>query len=128
MLHIKPRFKVKGFLMRIGELSRRTGISSSRIRFYEKHEVLPKPVRDDNGYRAYPDTAAKILSLIDDAQRLGFSLSEIRAGVSEAAPNFPSRPAMVKALRGKLDHIDQHIKEVQTRRRQIVKLLKEMGD
>ena len=114
--------------MRIGELSRRTGISTSRIRFYEKHEVLPKPSRDGNGYRKYPDTAAKILELIDAAQRLGFSLSEIRKGLSEAAPNLPSRGALVKALRGKLDHIDQHIKEVRARRREIVKLLKEMGD
>jgi MerR family transcriptional regulator, copper efflux regulator len=114
--------------MRIGELSRRTRISNSRIRFYERHEVLPQPTRDENGYRKYPDSAPKILELIDAAQQLGFSLSEIRAGLSEAAPNFPSRAAMVKALRGKLDHIDQHIKEVRARRRQIMKLLKEMGD
>jgi MerR family transcriptional regulator, copper efflux regulator len=114
--------------MRIGELSQRTGISTSRIRFYEKHEVLPKPIRGENGYRTYPETAAKILGLIDGAQRLGFSLSEIRAGLSEAAPNFPSRAAMVKALRSKLDHMDQHIKETRARRRQIVKLLKELGD
>jgi DNA-binding transcriptional MerR regulator len=114
--------------MRIGELSRRTGISTSRIRFYERHDVLPKPIRDENGYRTYPDTAVKILELIDGAQRLGFSLSEIRAGLSEAAPNLPSHAAMVKALRRKLDHIDQHIKEVRARRRQIVKLLKEKFD
>jgi MerR family copper efflux transcriptional regulator len=114
--------------MRIGELSRKTGIATSRIRFYEKHNVLPKPARNGNGYRTYPDTAAKILQLIDAAQRLGFTLSEIRAAPSEAAPNFPSRAAMVKALRGKLGHIDQHIKEVRARRRQIVKLLAEMGD
>ena len=53
--------------MRIGELSRRTGISTSRIRFYEKHNVLPKPTRNGNGYRTYPDTAVKFLSLIDGA-------------------------------------------------------------
>src|ERR1700735_4329735 len=114
--------------MRIGELSRKTGISTSRIRFYEKHALLPKAIRDGNGYRAYPDTAVKILGLIDGAQRLRVSLSEIGAALREAAPNFPSRSAMVKALRGKLDHIDQHIKEVRARRRQIVKLLGEMGD
>ena len=74
--------------MRIGELSRRTGISTSRIRFYEKHDVLPKPIRDGNGYRAYPDTAVKILSLIDDAQRLGFSLSEIRAAPQRSRAQF----------------------------------------
>jgi MerR family transcriptional regulator, copper efflux regulator len=45
--------------MRIGELSRQTGISTSRIRFYEKHALLPKAIRAGNGYRAYPDTAVK---------------------------------------------------------------------
>jgi MerR family transcriptional regulator, copper efflux regulator len=119
-------FKVKGIPMRIGELSKRSGISTSRIRFYEKHEVLPKAVRGANGYREYPDAVVKMLSLIDDAQRLGFSLSEIRDGLSEAAPNFPSRAAMAKALRNKLDSIDQHIKGVQARRREVVKLLEQM--
>ena len=114
--------------MRIGELSTRTGISTSRIRFYERHDVLPKPIRDGNGYRTYPDTALKILELIDGAQRLGFSLNEIRAGLSEAAPDLPSHAAKAKALRSKLAHIDQHIKEVRARRRQIVKLLKEKHD
>ena len=53
--------------MRIGELSKRTGISTSRIRFYEKRGVLSKAARGENGYREYPDTAMKMLSLIDDA-------------------------------------------------------------
>src|SRR5580704_1516489 len=110
--------------MRIGELSGRTGISTSRIRFYERHDVLPKPTRNGNGYRTYPDTAVKILELIDAAQQLGFSLSEIRVALSEAAPNFPSRAAMAKAWRSKLEQIDEHIREFGARRQQIVKLFK----
>jgi DNA-binding transcriptional MerR regulator len=62
--------------MRIGELAKRTGVSTSRIRFYEKHDVVPKAIRGENGYRKYPDTAVKMLNLIDGAQRLGFSLRE----------------------------------------------------
>jgi DNA-binding transcriptional MerR regulator len=118
----------RGIPTRIGELSTRTGISASRIRFYETCDVLSKPIRGENGYREYPDTAVKMLGLIDDAQRLGFSLSEIRDALNEAAPNFPSRAALIKALRSKLETIDQHMKEVRARRRQIVKLLKDMGD
>ncbi len=114
--------------MRIGELSRRTGIAASRIRFYERHKVLPKAARSENGYREYPDTAVKTLKLIDGAQRLGFSLNEISNRLSEAAPNFPSRAAMVEALRSKLEDIDRHVAEVRARRRQIVKLLKEIND
>ena len=57
-----------------------------------------------------------------------FSLSEIRAGLSEAAPDFPSRAAMVKALRRKLESIDQHMIEVRARRREIMRLLDKIGD
>lgn len=113
--------------MRIGELSRRTGIAASRIRFYEKHEVLPKAIRGGNGYREYPDTAVKMLALIDGAQGLGFSLSEIRTGLTEAAPNFPTHAAMAQALRRKLHDIDRHMKEIRARRRRIVDLLAELG-
>jgi MerR family transcriptional regulator, copper efflux regulator len=114
--------------MRIGELARRTGISASRIRFYERHEVLPKAVRGENGYREYPDMAVKTLGLIDDAQRLGFSLNEIRARLSESAPDFPSHAAMTEALQNKLQSIDQHMKEVRARRREIVRLLEELAN
>jgi MerR family transcriptional regulator, copper efflux regulator len=119
-------FKVKGMPMRIGELSKKAGISTSRIRFYEKHDIVPKVIRGDNGYRDYPDTAVKMLTLIDTAQRLGFSLNEIRDALSEAAPNFPSKATMEKALRSKLESIDQHIERVRDRRIQVVKLLEEM--
>jgi MerR family copper efflux transcriptional regulator len=119
MLHVERRFKVKGdFDAHRGALQK-DGDLTSRIRFYEKRAVLPKPIRGENGYREYPGRVAKMLSLINDAQRLGFSLNEIRAGLSEAVP---------KALRSKLENIDQYIKEARARRRQIVKLLKEMGD
>jgi DNA-binding transcriptional MerR regulator len=112
----------------IGELAKQTGISASRIRFYERRELLPKPSRGDNGYREYPAIAIKLLSLIDGAQRLGFSLTEIRDALSGSAPDFPSRAAMVEALRSKLASIDRHIREIRARRREIVKLLAEMRE
>jgi DNA-binding transcriptional MerR regulator len=38
--------------MRIGELSRRTGVPHRLLRYYEEHGLLA-PERDRNGYRAY---------------------------------------------------------------------------
>ncbi|GAA0334733.1 MerR family DNA-binding transcriptional regulator [Sphingomonas oligophenolica] len=113
--------------MRIGELSRRTGISASRIRFYERHQVVPVADRGQNGYRDYPETAVKRLKLINDAQQLGFSLKEVRAFLDDAAPSFPSRAATIEALRRKIADIDQHLKEVRARRGRITNLLKEIG-
>ena len=114
--------------MRIGELSRRAGISASRIRLYEKRKLIPPAVRGANGHREYPLSAEKTLSLIDCARRLGFSLGEIRVGISEAAPDFPSPAAMAEALRARLTSVEQHIEEAQARRRQVLQLLKEMRE
>jgi len=113
--------------MRIGELAKKSGLSASRIRFYEAQKVLPKPARGKNGYREYPDTAVTTLRLIDDAQRLGFSLGGIRDALTQAAPRLPSRKAMLEALECQLVSIDQHIQEAKSRRKKIVKLLAELG-
>lgn len=114
--------------LRIGELSRQTGVAASRIRFYERNGVLPKAGRGLNGYREYPLTAVKLLGLIDGAQRLGFSLAEIRDALAEAAPNFPSHDALARVLRTKLAALDQHLKDIRARRREIIALLGELGE
>ncbi|HEY5987027.1 MAG TPA: MerR family transcriptional regulator [Streptosporangiaceae bacterium] len=42
--------------MRIGELSRRTGVPARMLRYYEEQDLL-HPERDGNGYRWYSDSA-----------------------------------------------------------------------
>jgi DNA-binding transcriptional MerR regulator len=64
--------------MRIGELSKLTGLTASRIRFYEKAGLIKAVTRQSNGYRAYSAEAVAILEIIDSAQRAGFSLDQIR--------------------------------------------------
>jgi DNA-binding transcriptional MerR regulator len=112
--------------MLIGELARRAGVATSRIRFYESHQVLPRAVRRGNGYREYPDSTLKLLNMIVGAQALGFSLGEIRSALGEAAPGVPSHAALVRALEAKLGSLNQHIKKAQVRRRRIVSMLEEM--
>ena len=65
--------------MNIGELATRSGLSHSRIRFYERVGLLRTVERRPNGYRSYPPEAVVILALIAAAQQAGFSLDEIRA-------------------------------------------------
>ncbi|OCP23604.1 MULTISPECIES: MerR family transcriptional regulator [unclassified Ensifer] len=64
--------------MNIGELAKRTGLTSSRIRFYESAGLLNTVERRPNGYRTYPSEAVLVLELITTAQNAGFSLDEIR--------------------------------------------------
>jgi DNA-binding transcriptional MerR regulator len=64
--------------MKIGELSKRSGLTASRIRFYESSGLIKSVDRKSNGYRDYGPEAVWILEIIAGAQGAGFSLDEIR--------------------------------------------------
>jgi DNA-binding transcriptional MerR regulator len=42
--------------MRIGELSRRSGVSARSLRYYEQHGLI-QAARESNGYREYDESA-----------------------------------------------------------------------
>lgn len=63
--------------MNIGELAERSGLSRSRIRFYETKGLLNQVSRSGNGYRSYQADAVLVLKIITSAQQAGFSLSDI---------------------------------------------------
>jgi MerR family redox-sensitive transcriptional activator SoxR len=61
----------------IGEVAERARMSTSRIRFYEARGLLPVPERLA-GKRRYDEDVFRRLAVIDAAQRVGFTLEEIR--------------------------------------------------
>ncbi len=61
----------------IGEVAERAGMSASRIRYYEARGLLPEPERAA-GKRRYAEDVFRRLAIIDAAQRVGFTLEEIR--------------------------------------------------
>lgn len=64
-------------LLAIGEVAEQAGMSVSRIRYYESCGVLAEPERRSGKRRYTPDVLTQ-LQIIDAAQRVGFSLEEIR--------------------------------------------------
>lgn len=90
--------------MKIGELARRTGLTASRIRFYESLGLLPMVDRMPNGYRHYTRDAQVVLELIDTAQQAGFSLDEIRTLLPTNLEKW-DHAALVATLRRKLADI-----------------------
>lgn len=64
--------------MKIGELAKLSGLTASRIRFYESSGLIRSVERKANGYRDYGPEAVWILEIIAGAQNAGFSLEEIR--------------------------------------------------
>ena len=63
--------------MAIGEVAERAGMTASRIRYYETRGLLPEPERAA-GQRRYGEEVFRRLAIIDAAQRVGFTLEEIR--------------------------------------------------
>jgi MerR family redox-sensitive transcriptional activator SoxR len=61
----------------IGEVAERAGMRTSRIRYYEARGLLPEPERAA-GKRRYTEEVFRRLAIIDAAQRVGFTLDEIR--------------------------------------------------
>jgi MerR family Zn(II)-responsive transcriptional regulator of zntA len=65
--------------MLIGELAKRSGLSTDTIRYYEKEGLITSPPRRAGGYRDYPADTLPFLQLITNAKRVGFSLQECRS-------------------------------------------------
>jgi DNA-binding transcriptional MerR regulator len=69
--------------MKIGELSRQSGLAASAIRFYEEQGLLAPISRTAAGYREYASNAVERLRLIQVSKQMGFSLDIIRGLLSE---------------------------------------------
>jgi len=63
--------------MRIGELSRTTGVSTKTIRYYEEVGLLEAPPRQHNNYRDYGDADVATLNFVQRARNLGFAIKDV---------------------------------------------------
>jgi len=111
--------------MRIGELARRSGLSTSRIRFYEAKGLLTAVSRKSNGYRQYPADALTVLGVIVGAQRTGFSLNEIRQVLPADVGKWRHRE-LLGALRRKVADIEQMEQRLGQSRRQLCALIRKI--
>jgi Cd(II)/Pb(II)-responsive transcriptional regulator len=108
--------------MRIGQLAKLVGIDTQTIRFYEQKGLLPKPHRQENGYRAYTKKHRDQLVFIRSCRALNLSLAEIQK--LQNYQNSPNQPcAEINTLLE--EHISQvrlQISSLQTLEKQLVSL------
>lgn len=73
--------------MKIGEVAKIVGLSSSAIRFYERQGLLKSSSvsRTDNGYRVYGVKEVEEILLIVKFKELGLELDEIKTLLCEEA-------------------------------------------
>lgn len=93
--------------MDISEVSKRSGVPSSALRYYEQKGLITS-IRQKGQRRHYAATVLEQLALIALGQAAGLSLDDIR---SMLAPNGP--PTIDRQLLlAKADEIDQLIKQL----------------
>lgn len=76
----------------IGEVSRRSGVPHTALRFYEERGLITSE-RTAGNQRKYPRTVLRRLAFVRTAQRVGLSLEEIR----DALSTLPDGRAPTKA-------------------------------
>ena len=112
--------------MQIGELARRFGVAPSKIRFLED-EGLVRPVRRTRaGYREYDESSAEALTMILQAQSLGFTLDEIKGALAETKSHGLRRDYLIGQIARKLSELDRHIAQSQELRARLVCASKEL--
>ncbi|MGU7782196.1 MerR family transcriptional regulator [Burkholderia sp. PU8-34] len=105
--------------MRIGELAKLSGLTASRIRFYEAEGLIAGVERSTNGYRDYSEDAVWMLEIISSAQSAGFSLEQIRHLLPVGAGDW-QHDGLLEALERKVAEIDAMQKRLNENKAQLL--------
>ena len=112
--------------MKIGDIAKDAGVSTSRIRFYEREGIIPPAGRGANGYRDYPPGLVVLLRFITQAQDLGFTLREIADVEIGTGAHIVSCGEALALLARKRDTVAALIAEAQDRKARIEALIAEL--
>ena len=110
----------------IGQLATEAGVNVETVRYYQRRKLIAQPKRPPGRVRRYGGADAERLRFIKDAQRLGFSLSEVKELLNLLAPMSCSKTREIAAT--KLKFLDERIRELQELRKQFVRLLAACDD
>ncbi|MBB5960513.1 DNA-binding transcriptional MerR regulator [Saccharothrix tamanrassetensis] len=97
--------------MRIGELSRRTGVNAHQLRYYEAQGLLDAD-RSANGYREYGEDAMLRVKQIRHLLGAGLSSEDIAYLLPCAVGELPELlgcPELLAAMRSRLQRLDEQM-------------------
>jgi MerR family redox-sensitive transcriptional activator SoxR len=100
-------------MLTITDVSRRSGVASSALRFYEERGLI-KSERAASGHRRYPRSALRRVAFIVFAQRIGLSLDEIGAELAKLpSDRIPTRRDWAKLSGQWTRRIEERIAELE---------------
>ncbi len=110
-------------MTKIGEVTQQTGISADTLRYYEKFGLIPAVSRNAAGVRQYTDKDISRFKFIKRAQRMNFSLSEIKDLLSMREDPQHAKDSVRLLTADKLKSIESQLAELTTLRNELQLLL-----
>jgi DNA-binding transcriptional MerR regulator len=110
-------------MYKIGEITEQTGLSADTLRYYEKYGLLSNIARNTARVRLYTDKDVSKLNFIKRAQRMNFSLSEIKDLLSMREDPQHAKNSVRKLTAKKLNSIEEQLVELSTLRNELSLLL-----
>ena len=103
--------------------SRRSGVASSALRYYEERGLIASR-RARSGHRRYPRAVLRRIAFIVFAQRVGFTLEEIAAELAKLpSDRIPARKDWERLSGPWTKRIDQRIAELERLRAGLVRCI-----
>jgi MerR family redox-sensitive transcriptional activator SoxR len=97
----------------IGELSARSGVATSALRFYERRGLIQSE-RTAGNQRRYARSQLRRVAFIRAAQRVGLSIDEIREAMSTLPDNrTPNKADWARLSRHWESRLDAQIRELE---------------
>jgi DNA-binding transcriptional MerR regulator len=106
----------------IGKLALAAGVNTQTIRYYERSGLFPVPTRTPAGYRQFGPDELRRLRFIRRAQRLGFSLTEIRELLGLRVHDPRSCDAVTRRVEAKIEVTELKIRELRELRNALRRL------
>lgn len=114
-----------GARLKIGEVSKLSGVGVEALRFYERTGLLGRPGRTASGYRVFDGEVLERLDFIKRAQTLGFSLEEIRQVIAEKQSGQNPCAAVREVVRRRLRELDERLAQMRAYRKELAATLAE---
>jgi MerR family redox-sensitive transcriptional activator SoxR len=100
-------------LLKISEVSRRSGVAASALRFYEEKGLI-KSERASSGHRRYHRAVLRRVAFIVFAQRIGMTLDEVAGELAKLPEGrVPEGEDWANVSGGWTGRIDERIAELQ---------------
>jgi MerR family redox-sensitive transcriptional activator SoxR len=102
-----------GPLLTISDVSKRSGVAASALRFYEEKGLI-KSERAGSGHRRYPRAVLRRIAFIVFAQRIGMTLEEVAAELAKLPEGrVPEGKDWAKLSGGWTSRLDARIAELE---------------